>query len=161
MLKGGVTTYADMYYFEDEVAKTVDQIGMRAVLGETVIKFPVADAKNAEEGINYALNFIEEYKDHPRITPAFAPHAPYTNTTEVLLKVNELAQEKDVPVLIHLSESSRESEKIEKRMPGKTPIGYMAEIGALSNHWVAAHAITANDDDIQTLKDHMLASLTI
>lgn len=154
MLKGGVTTYADMYYFEDEVAKTVDQIGMRAVLGETVIKFPVADAKNAEEGINYALSFIEEYKDHPRITPAFAPHAPYTNTTEVLVKVNELAQEKDVPVLIHLSESSRESEKIEKRMPGKTPIGYMAEIGALSKHWVAAHAITANDDDIQILKDH-------
>jgi len=60
MLKGGVTTYADMYYFEDEVAKTVDKIGMRAVLGETVIKFPVADAANAEEGIQYALNFIEE-----------------------------------------------------------------------------------------------------
>ena len=87
MVKGGVTTYADMYYFEDEVAKTVDKIGMRAVLGETVINFPVADAANAEEGIQYALNFIEQYKDHPRITPAFAPHAPYTNTTETLQKI--------------------------------------------------------------------------
>ena len=154
MLKGGVTTYADMYYFEDEVAKTVDQIGMRAVLGETVIKFPVADAKNAEEGIQYALNFIEEYKDHPRITPAFAPHAPYTNTTEVLVKLNKLAEEKDVPVLIHLSESKRESEKIAKRMPGQTPIGYMAEIGALSDKWVAAHTITATDEDIQILKKY-------
>lgn len=86
MVKGGVTTYADMYYFEDEVAKTVDKIGMRAILGESVIKFPVADAANADEGIQYALNVIEQYKDHPRITPAFAPHAPYTNTTETLQK---------------------------------------------------------------------------
>ncbi len=74
MLKGGVTTYADMYYFEDEVAKTVDQIGMRAILGETIIQFPVASAKTPEDGIKYTLNFIEQYKDHPRITPAFAPH---------------------------------------------------------------------------------------
>ncbi|SUC34504.1 5-methylthioadenosine/S-adenosylhomocysteine deaminase [Providencia rustigianii] len=71
MVKGGVTTYVDMYYFEDEVAKTVDKIGLRAILGESVIKFPVADAKNADEGINYAVNFIQQYKDHPRITPRF------------------------------------------------------------------------------------------
>ncbi|MGL4984033.1 MAG: amidohydrolase family protein, partial [Plesiomonas sp.] len=64
MIKGGVTTYADMYYFEDEVAKTVDKAGMRAILGESVIKFPVADAKNADEGIQYAVNFIQQYKNH-------------------------------------------------------------------------------------------------
>ncbi|MFT5806821.1 MAG: 5-methylthioadenosine/S-adenosylhomocysteine deaminase [Moritella dasanensis] len=107
MVKGGVTTYSDMYYFEDEVAKTVDKIGMRAILGETVIKFPVADAQNAQEGIQYALNFIEEYKDHPRITPAFAPHAPYTNTTDMLQQITKLAKEHNVPVLIHLAESER------------------------------------------------------
>ena len=153
MVKGGVTTYADMYYFEDEVAKTVDKIGMRAVLGETVIKFPVADAKNAEEGIQYALNFIEEYKDHPRITPAFAPHAPYTNTTEILQKVAKLSKEKDVPVLIHLAESTREQEKIAKISGGKSPVQYMYDIGALNDKLVGAHMILVDDKDIELVKE--------
>lgn len=152
MIKGGVTTYADMYYFEDEVAKTVDTIGMRAILGESVIKFPVADAANAEEGIQYALNFIEEYKDHPRITPAFAPHATYTNTTEVLQKIAKLSLEKDVPVMIHLAESHREEEKIAERSNGLSPVAYMDSIGALNKNLIAAHVILADDNDIELLK---------
>ncbi|MFA0085708.1 amidohydrolase [Vibrio sp. 10N.261.51.F12] len=152
MVKGGVTTYADMYYFEDEVAKTVDKIGMRAVLGETVIKFPVADAANAEEGIKYALNFIEEYKDHPRITPAFAPHAPYTNTTEILQKVAKLSIEHDVPVMIHLAESHREEEKIAERSEGLSPVQYMNSIGALNENLVGAHMILVDDEDIELVK---------
>lgn len=154
MLKGGVTTYADMYYFEDEVAKTVDEIGMRAVLGETVIKFPVADAANAEEGIKYAVNFIEEYKDHPRITPAFAPHAPYTNTTESLQKITELSKKYDVPVLIHLAESDREDQVIAERSGGLSPVEYMADIGALTPNLVGAHVINVSDSDIALLKKH-------
>ena len=152
MVKGGVTTYADMYYFEDEVAKTVDKIGMRAVLGETVIKFPVADAANAEEGIQYALNFIEQYKDHPRITPAFAPHAPYTNTTETLQKIAKLSLEKDVPVMIHLAESHREQEKIAERSDGLSPVKYMDSIGALNKNLVGAHMILVDDEDIELVK---------
>ncbi len=152
MVKGGVTTYADMYYFEDEVAKTVDKIGMRAVLGETVIKFPVADAANAEEGIQYALNFIEQYKNHPRITPAFAPHAPYTNTTETLQKIAKLSLEKDVPVMIHLAESHREQEKIAERSDGLSPVKYMDSIGALNKNLVGAHMILVDDEDIELVK---------
>lgn len=119
MIKGGVTTYADMYYFEDEVAKTVDKAGLRAVLGETIINFLVADAQTPEEGIAYAVRFINEYKDHPRITPAFAPHAPYTNTTENLQKIAALSEELNVPVMIHLAETDREKEEIAKRTGGK------------------------------------------
>lgn len=154
MVKGGVTTYADMYYFEDEVAKTVDKIGMRAVLGETVIKFPVADAANADEGIQYAVNFIESYKDHPRITPAFAPHAPYTNTTETLKKITKLSKKYDVPVLIHLAESERENQVIAERSGGKSPVEYMADIGALTPNLVGAHVINVSDSDIALLKQH-------
>lgn len=154
MIKGGVTTYVDMYYFEDEVAKTVDKIGLRAVLGESVIKFPVADAKNANEGINYAVNFINQYKDHPRITPAFAPHAPYTNTTEHLQQVAKLSQELDVPVMIHLAETDREQEEIAKRTGGKSPVQYMADIGALNNKVIAAHAIMVDEKDMNLLKQY-------
>ncbi|WP_423810976.1 amidohydrolase [Providencia alcalifaciens] len=154
MVKGGVTTYVDMYYFEDEVAKTVDSIGMRAILGESVIKFPVADAKNADEGIAYAVNFINQYKDHPRITPAFAPHAPYTNTTEHLQKIAKLSQELNVPVMIHLAETDREQEEIAKRTGGKSPVQYMADIGALNNNVIAAHAIMVDENDIDLLKQY-------
>lgn len=153
MLKGGVTTYADMYYFEDEVAKTVDKIGMRAILGETVIKFPVADAANADEGIKYALNFIEQYKDHPRITPAFAPHAPYTNTTETLQKIAKLSIDHDVPVMIHLAESHREEEKIAERANGMSPVQYMHSIGALNDKLLGAHMILVDDEDIELVKE--------
>ncbi|EKT57462.1 amidohydrolase [Providencia sneebia] len=154
MIKGGVTTYVDMYYFEDEVAKSVDKIGNRAVLGESVIEFPVADAKNADEGIAYAVKFINEYKDHPRITPAFAPHAPYTNTTEHLQKIAKLSQELDVPVTIHLAETDREKEEIAKRTGGKSPVQYMADIGALNNKVLAAHAIMVDEHDIDLLKQY-------
>lgn len=154
MVEGGVTTYADMYYFEDEVAKTVDKIGMRAVLGETVIKFPVADAKNADEGIAYGLKFIKEYRNHPLITPAFAPHAPTTNTAEALQKVARLSLELDVPVLIHLAETPEESEKIAKQTNGLTPVAYMDSIGALNQNLIAAHAIFVDANDIILLKKH-------
>ncbi|SQI31683.1 5-methylthioadenosine/S-adenosylhomocysteine deaminase [Providencia alcalifaciens] len=107
-------------------------------LGESVIKFPVADAQNADEGIAYAVNFINQYKDHPRITPAFAPHAPYTNTTEHLQKISKLSQELDVPVMIHLAETDREQEEIAKRTGGKSPVQYMADIGALNSKVIAA-----------------------
>ncbi|CEO41120.1 amidohydrolase [Photobacterium kishitanii] len=154
MLKGGVTTYADMYYFEDEVAKTVDQIGMRAILGETIIQFPVASAKTPEDGIKYTLNFIEQYKDHPRITPAFAPHGPYTNSTETLQTIAKLSLKHDVPVMMHLAESDREREVIAERSGGLSPIKYMESIGALNSNFLAAHVIDANDEDIAILKKH-------
>ncbi len=154
MIKGGVTTYADMYYFEDEVAKTVDKAGLRAVLGETIINFPVADAQTPEEGVAYAVRFINEYKDHPRITPAFAPHAPYTNTTENLQKIAALSEELNVPVMIHLAETDREKEEIAKRTGGKSPVQYMADIGVLNNRLLAAHVIMADDNDLDLLKKY-------
>ncbi len=154
MIKGGVTTYADMYYFEDEVAKTVDKAGLRAVLGETIINFPVADAQTPEEGIAYAVRFINKYKDHPRITPAFAPHAPYTNTTENLQKIAALSEELNVPVMIHLAETDREKEEIAKRTGGKSPVQYMVDIGVLNNRLLAAHVIMADDNDLNLLKKY-------
>ncbi|WP_274369466.1 amidohydrolase [Morganella morganii] len=154
MIKGGVTTYADMYYFEDEVAKTVDKAGLRAVLGETIINFPVADAQTPEEGIAYAVRFINEYKDHPRITPAFAPHGPYTNSTENLQKIAALSEELNVPVMIHLAETDREKDEIAKRTGGKSPVQYMADIGVLNNRLLAAHVIMADDNDLNLLKKY-------
>jgi 5-methylthioadenosine/S-adenosylhomocysteine deaminase len=150
MIKGGVTTYADMYYFEDVVAETVDEAGMRAVLGQTIIGFPVADAENADAGIEYATLFIKKYKNHALITPAFAPHAPYTNTTETLQEIARLSQEMDVPVLIHLAESEKERLAILERS-GMSAIQYMDSIDALNDKVVAAHVVFADSTDIEIL----------
>lgn len=152
MLKGGVTTYADMYYFEDEVAKAVDHIGMRAVLGQTVIKYPQADAKTPEEGIAYAEKFIQQYKNHDRIIPAFAPHAPYTNSTKNLQRISQLSLKYDVPVLTHLAESVKEQQVIAKRSGGLSPIAYLNDIGVLNDNLIGAHVILADKTDIALLK---------
>ena len=153
MVKGGVTTYADMYYFEDRVAETVENIGMRAILGQTIINFPVSDARNPEEGIAYAERFINQYHDHELITPAFAPHAPYSTTPEILQKVHQLSQEYQAPVLMHVAETEREFQRYQQDYQ-LTPIGYLQSIGVLDHHFVAAHAIFATSDDIQIFKDH-------
>ncbi|ELV7515496.1 amidohydrolase family protein [Photobacterium damselae] len=129
-------------------------MGIRTVLGETIIKLPIASAATPEDGIKYTLNFIEQYKDHPRITPAFAPHGPYTNTTEILQKITELSLKHDVPVMTHLAESERENQVIAERSSGLSPIKYMESIGALTPNFVGAHVINANNEYIQILKKH-------
>ncbi len=84
MLLGGTTTFTDMYYFEDVVAEAAKEAGMRGVLGETIIGFPVADAKTPADGLRYAEKFIQRFRGDPLIVPAVAPHALYTNSDETL-----------------------------------------------------------------------------
>ncbi|MEG1365148.1 MAG: amidohydrolase, partial [Cetobacterium sp.] len=151
MAKAGVTTVTDMYYFEDEVAKAVKKIGLRGVLGETVIKFPVADAKEPFGGIDYAKKFIETYKNDELITPAFAPHAPHTNDTEHLQIINKLSKEYNVPVLMHVAETEKESEFYKEKY-NMSPVEYLDSIGVLDQRFVAAHLIFVNDNDIEILK---------
>jgi 5-methylthioadenosine/S-adenosylhomocysteine deaminase len=108
MIRSGVTAFADMYYFESEVAAATAEAGLRGVLGESIIKFPTPDAVSYEEGLAYARKFIQDWNGHPLITPAVAPHAPYTNTDETMRLSAELAVEYDVPLLIHTSETAQE-----------------------------------------------------
>jgi len=109
-IRSGITTFADMYYYEADVARATAEAGMRGVLGQTILKFPAPDAESYEESLAYARAFIEEWRGHPLITPAVAPHAPYSSTPEMLRRVTELALEFDVPVLIHIAETRQEIE---------------------------------------------------
>ena len=85
MIRSGVTSFADMYYFEEDVAKAATaEAGMRAVCGQTVMKYPAPDAQSFEESLALAREFIIRWKDHPLIVPAVSPHAPYTCTAEIL-----------------------------------------------------------------------------
>lgn len=153
----GVTLVTDMYYHEDEVARSVASVGIRGVLGETVIQFPVVDAQEAYGGLAYAEQFISEWKGHPLITPAVAPHAPYTVSPEWMLKTKRLADREDVPILMHIAEKSDEAALIMRDVGAfpeeKSIIEYLDDIGFLSDRLVAAHVIYVDDQDMAILKE--------
>ncbi len=151
MVEGGVTTIADMYYFEDEVARGAQKIGMRGILGETVLNAPEPDAKEPYGGMAYAVKFIHDFKGDPLVTPAFAPHAPYSVDAEHLRAIQKQADALDVPILMHVAEMPYEVSGIRKEF-NKTPIEYLDSIGLLSSRLVAAHCIFATDSDIALLK---------
>lgn len=152
LAQSGVTTYADMYYHMDEMAKATKEVGLRAVLGETVIKFPVVDAKQPYGGIQYAKSFIEEYQNDPLITPAYAPHAVYTVSKEKLQEINQLSEDYDVPVLIHVAEFPNEEARIKDPTKATSPVEYLEEIGVLDERMVIAHGIHLSQHDQALLK---------
>ena len=150
---GGVTTYVDMYYHMDEMAKATKKIGLRAVLGETVIKFPVVDAKKPYGGLDYADKFIQGYLADELITPAIAPHAPYTVSKEKLLAIKAMSDKYSVPILIHSGEFANEASRIQGSNGKDSSIKYMNKIGFLSNRVLLAHSIHMSDEDIEIVKN--------
>lgn len=153
MLRGGITTFVDMYYFEDAIAEEVDACGMRAVVGETLIDFPAPDNKTWDEAIAYMRRFATRWREHPRITPAVAPHAPYTVSAEHLMEAEALAEELDLPMLIHLAEDRSEVDQILEQS-GSTPVRYLQELGLLSPRVLAAHVVWPADGEIELLSEH-------
>jgi 5-methylthioadenosine/S-adenosylhomocysteine deaminase len=151
MIESGTTTYVDMYYFEEEIARATREAGLRGVLGQTVIQFPVADAKNPGEALMRAERFIQMFKDDQLIVPAVAPHALYTNDKATLLASAELGRKYAVPVLIHLAETEDEV-RIAREQYQATPVGYLESIGFWGPRTLAAHGIWVTDEDIAILK---------
>lgn len=151
MLLGGTTTYTDMYYFEETIAAETKAAGMRGVLGQTVIGFPVADAKTPDDALIRAAAFIQAYRNDPLITPAVAPHAIYTNSDETLRRCRRLASENNVPLLIHLSETRRENEET-RRQRHASPTQALNALGLFDGRTVAAHGVWLDDDDLAVIK---------
>ena len=151
MIESGTTTYADMYYFEEEVARATREAGMRGVLGETIIDFPVPDARTPADGLARAERFISAFKGDRLITPAVAPHAMYTNDRATLLACAELGRRYGVPVIIHLAETEGELKDAREKF-GLTPTAYLDSIGFWGPRTLAAHGVWVDDADIAILK---------
>ncbi len=152
-IRSGVTTFNDMYYFEDSVAQASADAGLRAVCGQTVMKFPAPDAPAYEDSLAMAREFIKKWKGHPLIVPAIAPHAPYTTTPEILRDAALLAKEFDVPLHIHISETALEVENMrnEQSMP---VVPYVKKQGLFEAKVIAAHCVHVDIGEIRTLKNH-------
>jgi 5-methylthioadenosine/S-adenosylhomocysteine deaminase len=151
MIRSGTTTFVDMYYFEEEIAKETKAAGLRAVLGQTVIQFPVADAKTPQEALTRASTFIDAFKDDPLITPAVAPHAIYTLDGPTLTAARDVARRYGVPTLIHLAETRDEAQTALER-GAMSPVAYLDGLGFLGDGVLAAHGVWVSGSDITTLR---------
>ncbi len=151
MIEGGVTTAVDMYYFEDEVARAAKLVGIRGVLGQSILNFPTPDSPLPYGGLAYAKKFAADWANDPLITPALAPHAPYSLDAEHLRLVAKASAELNLPVLMHVAEMTDEISTL-RRERNQTPVEYLDSLGLLTPRLVAAHCIFVTDSDIALLK---------
>ena len=152
-IRAGVTTFADMYYFEDAIAEETKAAGMRGVLGETFIDFPAPDNKSEAEMLSYTERFLKRWQGDPLIHAAAAPHSIYTCSKKTLQDAAALARKYHAPILIHVSEMKKEWEDSEKAN-GMSPVAYLHKIEVLGPDVVAAHCIFVDDADRKLLAEH-------
>jgi 5-methylthioadenosine/S-adenosylhomocysteine deaminase len=150
MLRGGTTTYTDMYYFEDAVARETKAAGMRGVLGETFIDFPAPDNKTLADTLAYSEKFLKHWEGDPLIHAAVAPHSVYTDSADTLRAAAALARKYHAPILIHVSETKKEVDD-NRAAHGLSPVAWLDQLGVLGPDLVAAHCIWIDSADIALL----------
>src|ERR1051326_7156172 len=150
MIESGTTTFTDMYYFEEEIAKEAKAAGLRGVLGETIIQFPVPDAKTPTESLARTERFAKEFSNDELITPAVAPHAMYTLDTDTLKACRALADRLRIPVITHLAETKDEVKTADEKYHA-TPTAYLDSIGFFGPRTLVAPAVHVTAADIQIL----------
>jgi 5-methylthioadenosine/S-adenosylhomocysteine deaminase len=150
MIQSGTTTYADMYYFEEEIARATKEAGIRGVLGQTIIQFPAPDAKTPSEGIARATSFLQQWAADDLIVPAIAPHAMYTLDGATLKAIRSVADRERAPVIIHLAET-RDEVKIARDKYKTTPVQFLESIGFWGPRTIAAHGVHLTPGDIRVL----------
>lgn len=151
MIRSGITSFADMYYFEESIAEETTVIGMRALLGETILIFPAPDAETYEDALIYCRRFIERWNGHPLIQPAVAPHAWYTGTPEMLRACADLARAFDVPLHTHISETKFEVQNC-RELHNMPVVPWNMKNGILDTKLLAAHCVHLDRGEIYDLQ---------
>jgi 5-methylthioadenosine/S-adenosylhomocysteine deaminase len=151
MLLSGTTTCCDGYFFEDSVAAAVNDIGMRAILGQGIIDFPAPGVPKPEDNVDNAIKFIQKWKDRsPLITPSMFCHSPYTCSEMTLKKAKDAAEGKGVLFQIHAAETKDEYASIQTKHH-TTPVKYLDKIGVIDQNTLLVHAVWLTDDDIEII----------
>ena len=151
MIQSGTTTYADMYYFEEEVARVTKAAGLRGVLGQTVIEFPVPDAKTPAEALRRAEAFAKEFAHDDLITPSIAPHSVYTLDAATLTAASNLAKQYQLPLQIHLAETSAEIGLSQDRHQQR-PVALLDRLNFWAPVSIGAHGVWINPEEIALLR---------
>lgn len=151
MIRSGVTTVNDMYYFEDAIAQAISTVGMRALCSQTIMQYPTPDAASWDESLEACETFIKKWKGHPLIVPVVAPHAPYTCSGNLLFRCAELAIKYDVPLHTHISETLQEVEE-SRREHGMPVVNWVKKNGLLEAKVIAAHCTAIDQGEMRTLQ---------
>ena len=153
MMRGGTTTFVDMYFHPDVIAEVVEACGLRAIIASAAIDFPSPGFQGWEDSFAAAVAFAQRWKGrHPRITPAIGPHAPYTVAPEHLVQTVAAARQYDVPISIHVSETRTEVNDVLTRY-GNRPVQHLDAIGFLEPRIIAAHMVWPDAAEIAILAE--------
>jgi cytosine/adenosine deaminase-related metal-dependent hydrolase len=160
MIQGGVTTVADMYYFETEVGRVAAQSGLRAIVGQTLADFDPPDHKDFDQGFARVEELVDEFADHKLVTPSIAPHAPYSTGLKVMERVARWsADHPDVPVQMHLAESTLEVAWARDNHNQST-VAVTRDAGLLKPNLICAHCLQLDDADITMMSEHQVCVVT-
>jgi len=151
LIRTGVTTFNDMYYFENVVAETTAKIGLRAICGQSILKFPTPDARSSDEALLLVKEMAEKFKGHPLIIPSIAPHAAYTCPPELLTQATELALKYDIPLHIHISETAEEVATM-REQEGMPVVPHIKKQDVFRAKTIAAHCVHIDEGEIHTLE---------
>ena len=146
MLRGGVTTFCDMYFYEDDVAAAAHDAGLRGIVAQGFLDFPTPQGLDVEQNVAYAEQLIARWQGNSRIIPAIAPHALYTVSPPLLERLHALAAQHDVPLVIHLAETKNEGQQIAAKY-GASPVRALAKLGMLEPRLIAAHCVWVDAEE--------------
>ena len=158
MQLAGVTAMCDMYYFEDAVAKVAKDMKMRSLVGETIINMKTPDSRNTDDALAYTQAFVDKWKGDELVQPLIAPHAPNTNTEEVMRAILEFAKENQVPITLHVSEMTYEMDYFRKTY-SQTPIEFLESLGFFEVPVILAHGILMTESDVEILANYPTVSV--
>ena len=150
MIRSGTTTFADGYFFEDQVARAVQESGLRAILGQGILDFPTPDSPSPAESIRKAEAFLRQTRASSLIRPALFPHSLYTCSPGLLKRSQNLAELYGVPLIIHLAETQMELKEIYEKY-GQSPINYLEKLGLLSPSLIACHCVWLSEAEMELL----------
>lgn len=153
MLLAGVTTFCDMYYFEEEVAEAAVEMQMRGFVGETIIDMPTCDFPTPETALRWTEAFIQRWQGHPLVTPMIAPHATNTNRREDFKKIVALAKKYDVPISMHVAEMTYEMTEFQEKYQ-QTPIAFLKDLDFFNERLIMAHCLFIEESDWEILREH-------
>ena len=160
MIRGGVTSFVDMYFYPEVISEETIKCGLRGVIGSASIDFPSPGFEGWGDSFKHAVNFIENWQGkHERIIPAFAPHAPYTVAPAHLTQVADKARELNAPITMHIAESLTESETIKKQY-NSTPVKHVADQGMLDGiQLIAAHMVHPTKDEMKLISGKTVGAI--
>lgn len=156
MIMSGTTTFCDMYLFEEEVARAAKEAGMRCLVGEVIYDFPSPNYGEIEKGFIYTETLIEKWREDSLVNIAVEPHSLFTCGVELLLKANDMALGKEVPLILHLAETKEELEAIGKRY-GKRPVQHLKDLGLLGPHLIVDHCVHISKSEIELLAENKVS----